>query len=249
MFSAGLSFDQAPPISVVLRFFLTVPLFGIAAGMLMIDGHSALLLGVQGPLFVALVHLILLGMAALTMTGALFQMLPVIAGATVENPLANARIIHLLLSTGTVFIAAAFWSETFVWLGIGALLAASTLLFFALTMLGRLRRVENKTPAVEGMMLALASLAVAAFGALAMGFEFAGGQFAAVHEALRQIHLHFMLFGWIVGLITAVAFQVIEMFYVTPPYPVWMQRFFLKALLGVLLLQSAAFLLPWHTRQ
>ncbi len=35
--------------------------------------------------------------------------------------------------------------------------------------------------------------------------------------ALRQLHLGLGLLGWIALLILSVSFQVIEMFYVTPP--------------------------------
>jgi hypothetical protein len=39
----GLSFEQAPPISVPFRFFLTAPLFGMAAGLLLLwQGPAAL---------------------------------------------------------------------------------------------------------------------------------------------------------------------------------------------------------------
>ena len=239
MFSAGLSLDQAPPISVILRFFLTVPLFGIAAGSVLIAGHSDLLSGAQSFAFISLVHLVLLGMAAQTMTGALFQMLPVIAGAAIEHPLRHARIVHLLLTLGSAMIVAAFWSMHFGLLAAGAFVTVSVLLFFALTMLKKLFAVDNKTAAVRGMTLALVSLTVAALAALAMGYEFGTGDFFDRHGALRQLHLHFMLFGWIMGLIVAVSFQVIEMFYVTPPYPKRMQRYFLAALFGVLALQGA----------
>lgn len=240
MFNAGLSLDQAPPISVILRFFLTMPLFGLLAGMLMLQAHDELLGSLAAPAFVALTHLVLLGIAAQAMTGALFQMLPVLAGAVVENPLRYARPVHLLLSLGSLVIVYAFWTQHYALLGIGALLAAGTLGFFALVMLRKLKRVQNKTAAVRGMMVALVSLLVALTAALAMGVEYGTEYVTQLHEELRQLHLHFMLFGWIATLIVSVSFQVIEMFYVTPPFPAWMQHYFLPLLFTLLTLQAIA---------
>jgi hypothetical protein len=54
--------------------------------------------------------------------------------------------------------------------------------------------------------------------------------------------MHFMLFGWIGVLIMAVAFQVIEMFYVTPPYPEAVRKWFPLAILAVLVLQVPFYL-------
>ena len=244
MFNAGLSLDQAPPISVILRFFLTLPLFGIVTGLLMFSA-SGTAGSFYAPAFLALVHAVLFGTAAMAMTGALFQMLPVLAGAVVKNPLQRARTVHLLLLAGAAAVVYAFATERYAWLGFGALLGAGTLGGFALMMLTKLRTVQNKTAAVKGMIFALVSLLAASAAALAMGLEFGLNSVGTFHEALRQTHLHFMLFGWIFGLIVAVSLQVVEMFYVTPPYPGPLQRLLPVTLFTLLGIQAAAaFVLP-----
>ena len=50
---AALSFDQAPPISVPFRFFLTAPLFGIAAGLALLFGDGNALASRWEPLALA----------------------------------------------------------------------------------------------------------------------------------------------------------------------------------------------------
>jgi len=45
-----------------------------------------------------------------------------------------------------------------------------------------------------------------------------------MHDAIRTSHYSLGLIGWIGTLIIAVAFQVIEMFYVTTPYSPWCKR-------------------------
>ncbi|NOR73087.1 MAG: hypothetical protein GQ467_04370, partial [Mariprofundaceae bacterium] len=56
--TAGLSLDQAPPLSVPLRFFLTAPLFGIAAALRMLTGGPVIFASRWSPSMFALTHLI-----------------------------------------------------------------------------------------------------------------------------------------------------------------------------------------------
>ena len=72
---ASLSFEQAPPISVPFRFFLTAPLFGVAAGLLLIwFGADALASRWNAPTL-ALTHLLTVGFMLEAMCGALLQIL------------------------------------------------------------------------------------------------------------------------------------------------------------------------------
>ena len=71
----GLSLDQAPPISVVFRFFLTGLLFGIAGSIAaLIDAPS--LFDPHHPLTIATIHLFGIGMMLFVMFGALFRCSP-----------------------------------------------------------------------------------------------------------------------------------------------------------------------------
>ena len=58
---SGLSLDQAPPVSVPLRFFLTAPLFGIVASVLMLISGPEIFVNRWSPSMVALTHLLTLG--------------------------------------------------------------------------------------------------------------------------------------------------------------------------------------------
>jgi len=64
------------------------------------------------------------------------------------------------------------------------------------------------------------------------------------YTVIKNIHLSFGLFGWIAMLIISVAFQVIEMFYVTPPYPKALQNYLTVAIFALLLI---ALLIPSAT--
>ena len=97
MKSALLSFDQAPPLAVPPRFFLTAPLFLMLAGFLLLWQGEAALASRWAPATVALVHLFTVGFLLQVMLGALFQLLPVAVGARIKNPRSIARIVHPLL--------------------------------------------------------------------------------------------------------------------------------------------------------
>ena len=84
--TSGLSLDQAPPISVVLRFFLGGSLFGIAAGLwLLVHGESALIPAASAGQIMT--HLLTLGVMLSFMLGALFQMLPVLDDLVYPDPI------------------------------------------------------------------------------------------------------------------------------------------------------------------
>ena len=243
MFNQGLSLDQAPPFSVILRFFLTLPVFGGLLALALLWADGVLLTLWDAPVSAGVVHLAVLGFAATAMVGALFQMLPVIAGATVKDPLYHSRWIHAFMSLGTLLLAGAFLFETPRMLHPALALLLGSLGFVVVLMLSKLLRVENKTPSVVGMIASLVSLGFGLFFALLVTLAFMGVDLGLLPTQLRTIHMHFMLFGWIATLVMAVAFQVIEMFYVTPPYPEAVRRWFPMAMLGLLVAQVPLYLL------
>lgn len=92
-----LSFEQAPPIGVPFRFFLTVPLFGIAAGMLLFIAGEEMLSSRWAPAALAGTHLLVAGFMLQAMCGALLQFVPVAAGGNIWRPQLVAAIVHPLL--------------------------------------------------------------------------------------------------------------------------------------------------------
>ncbi|MDD2838960.1 MAG: hypothetical protein PHX59_08365, partial [Sulfuricurvum sp.] len=93
MFNQGLSLDQAPPIAVVLRFFLSLPFFGTLLAMLMIL-YPHEIITPSHPVSLAAIHLFFLGVITMSMIGALFQMQSVLGGRPIPAPGGNALIIH-----------------------------------------------------------------------------------------------------------------------------------------------------------
>ena len=93
MFSQnGLSLEQAPPISVVFRFFFVGALFGIIAGI-SIFFYGMDIFDASSTAAITFTHLLTLGVMLSFMFAALFQMLPVIAGVTLTSPIQKANLL------------------------------------------------------------------------------------------------------------------------------------------------------------
>jgi len=236
MFSQnGLSLDQAPPISVVFRFFLSGSLFGLLAGLLVLifgsdifhpDTTKALIL----------THTLTLGVMLSFMFAALFQMLPVIAGVKLTSPVQKANWVQYPLVLGVLLLLGAFYSGKPILFEISSLLLGSTILGIASVMLVRLVALPNHSNSSRGMNIALFALLLLTLLALYLTGTLAGLWEGSYYVQIKTAHFSFGLFGWIALLIISISFQVIEMFYVTPPYPDFISKSLPQRLFGLLVL-------------
>ena len=89
---AGVSLDQAPPEDIPFRFFLTAPIFGVMAGLLIAFNGESLFSSSWDLEIVALTHVITLGWLASIMIGAFYQPRAVIADTTTLNTLDDRQL-------------------------------------------------------------------------------------------------------------------------------------------------------------
>lgn len=240
---SGLALEQAPPITVPFRFFLTAPLFLLAAaGLMAWYGADALTMR-QSPVTLALAHLLAVGVVSMVMCGALMQMLPVVAGSPVARPRLVAAISHGMLTLGTPLLAAAFLTgdKILSHAAMGLLvLGFGTFILSAGLSLVRVR-VYNAT--VVSMSCAVISLTIT----LCMGVELLlarVGEYAVDYSLLAGLHPAWGLVGWVALLIIGVAYQVVPMFQITPNYPRFLTRTLTGVMFGLLLAKSIA--AWWH---
>lgn len=213
-----LSLEQTPPLGVPLRFFLTAPLFAIAAGLvLLVQGPDALL-SRWTPTLLALTHLITLGFLGLIMLGALMQILPVVAGVEIAYPSFTAKSAHALLTVGALSLAGGFLSGD-RWLFQLALpaLGLGFVVFLLACWLG-IRGSDSDNVTLKAVKLSLWSLLFAIVAGLLMLLSYASN---VPRPALPLTDLHVMwgLGGWVGLLVAAVAYQVVPMFQMTALYP------------------------------
>jgi len=236
--TVNLSLDQAPPLSIPLRFFLTAPLFGIGAAILLIiDGPEALL-SRWGTTTLALTHLLTLGFLALVMCGAILQMLPVLAGSPVPRVRIVGTLVHLLLTLGTALLVTGFLTGTSFWLKAAAISLTAGFAVFIPPVAVALWRVKATNATITGMRMAILSLLVTTGIGVALAAGRAG--WAQLDLPLfADIHLTWGLLGWVALLVVGISYQVVPMFQVTPEYPAWMKRWLAGTLLFFLVLWTA----------
>ena len=239
---AGLSFEQAPPFSLPLRFFLAAPLFLLAAAGLIVASPDALA-SRWTPQALALTHALTLGFLAMVMLGALMQMLPVVAGSPLPAPRLVAWLSHIPLALGTVALMTGFLTAEPIAFGVSiALFGSSFAVFIAAAAISLARAAAGVT--VSGMRLALGCLGITVLLGLALAMLRANGWGLPALEAAIASHVAFGLLGWVLLLVIGVAYQVVPMFQITPPYPPRLSRWLAGALFALLLLHAAAPLLP-----
>lgn len=244
---AGLAFEQAPPFSLPLRFFLTAPLFLMAAAVLLVWAPETLAAR-STPQAFAFAHAVTLGFLALAMLGALTQTLPVVAGAPLPAPRIVAGLSHALLTLGTAALMTAFLTaEPAAFSTAIALLGSGFTLFLAATTISLARAVASVT--VTGMRLALLCLGLALLVGLMLALLRSGGWFPSTLEATTATHVAFGLLGWVLLLVIGIAYQVVPMFQITPAYPPHLSRWLTRALFTLLLLRAAGPLWPQTARQ
>jgi len=230
---ALLSFQQAPPLAAPVRFFLTAPLFAIAGGLLLAWSEPAVLLSRWTPTALALTHLLTAGFMLQVMLGALFQILPVVAGAHITRPLLVARLVHAALTAGALLLTAAFLSyEPLAFQLAVSLLGAGVALFVGAA--GRaLYGLPVSSPTIPGLKLALVGLSVTVCLGVLLAIALAGTSVLPLQQ-LTAVHLAWGLIGWGINLLAAVGFIVVPMFQMTPSYPEWFTRRFSWSLLVLL---------------
>lgn len=215
---AGIRAEQGPPLAVPVSFFLTGPLALVAAGALALvrgdDGMNT----IWGTTTLAAVHLGSVGLLLFVMLGALYQLLPVVAGAVVPVP-RLAHAVHLLLLGGAASLVVGQGGGppvAFAWAS-GLLLAALAL--FLVPAAVALARTRVSGPTTWGLRLALVALATLAFAGLRLAYVRTGEPTPATWATLRIAHAHLGFLPWVGGLVTAVSWQVVPMFYLAPAPP------------------------------
>jgi hypothetical protein len=204
--TANLSLDQAPPIAVPLRFFLTAPLFGLLAGLLLLVAGPELLSSRWAPNTLAATHLLTLGFLGLIMCGAIMQMLPVVAGSPVPAVVPVSKAVHLLVSIGTLLLCGGFLGGPLWLFTVAGISLGLGLTLFIIVVAIALTRVSQPTPTVIGMRLALASLTITLGLGLILLAGFSGLLEMGAALTLTDIHLGWGLLGWVGLLVIGVAY-------------------------------------------
>ncbi|MBM4780750.1 MAG: hypothetical protein GQE15_23895 [Archangiaceae bacterium] len=230
---SALSFEQAPPASVPLRFFVTAPFFGVAAGLVLAWNWQAVTASRWAPETVAVVHLMTVGFMLQVMAGALLQVMPVAVGANVSHPKLVAAIVHPSLTLGGALLPLGFLGAGPLALQAAAVLLAIGVFAFVVVAGLALARSPAVGPPLLVLRLAVAGLAIAAALGLALVSVF-GFSLALPLGVLIDLHVAWASLGWALMLLLGVAYLVVPMFQLTPSYSVRTGRVLPALLLSAL---------------
>lgn len=214
----GLSVDQAPPIWAPLRFFLTAPLFGVLAGILMLFGDANVLSSRFSLESIAITHALTIGFLSFIIFGALTQMLPVLAGVKIAKVNLVSLVSYLFLLFGTLFMIFGLLFEASVLMFAASGLLGGGFLILILSMLVAFKSVINFTPSIRAMITSLIFALFIALMGIHLLASYASGNFLQSHLLFANIHSVWAVFGFAGILIIGVAFHILPMFYVAPKF-------------------------------
>ncbi len=234
---ALLSYDQSPPIAAPFRFFLTAPLFGVLAGLLLLRGGPDALASRWTPDVLSVTHLMTVGFMLQVMLGALIQILPVVAGANLARPMRLATVVHVALNIGALVLGVAFLTFDERWFKGAAILLGTGTAIFLVAALFALRGIPATSASIRGLKHALIGLAIAVGIGVALTTSL-GWSLGLPLLPLADIHLVWGFVGWGLVLLAAVAYVVVPMFQITPAYPGRFEQRFSSAALVLVVVWS-----------
>lgn len=227
----ALAFDQSPPLSVAFRFFLNVPIFLLLAALFLVwTAVSGSPFARWTPRILAAAHFLTLGVLASAMLGAMMQILPVATNIRVLCVRITSPFVHVCLSLGTLFLAAAFLNGKPLFHVFAVVLLAAAFLWFSVaTTAGLLRDGKNRSAGSGEILVAVRLALLALVITVVLGVFMAGlrgGLWGApggvngtwLHR-LPDLHVLWGLAGWVGLLIIGISYQVIPIFQATEIYP------------------------------
>lgn len=201
--------------------------------MLIAAGDTALL-SRWHPTALAAVHLAVLGFITPVMAGALLQILPVVYGAALNNPLRISRVLAAGLFPGTLGLAAGFIVGHATLLGTSGILLAATLVYLVAALLPALWRQTDSRGSRAPLRLGILSLGATVLIGLALAASRAGWLDLPSRTHWVDTHLAWGLAGWFGLVLIGVGREMIPMFYLSPPFPARTTQWMALLIFGVL---------------
>lgn len=210
--------DRLLPASIPFRFFLTATVFHALAWIaLLVGAEDAALFGGGTGLTLASIHLVTLGVLAMTAIGASFQLLPVVT----RRPMARdwpTRLSFWLMAPGVGVLTLGMALSEAMLMQVGAALVCSGLVVFLVLTADNLRRASSiPVVSAHGWLALLVLVGVATLGfLLILDFEFG---ILDDHTSLATIHMVLGGFGFMGLLVLGFSLVLIPMFALSRSLP------------------------------
>lgn len=216
-----------------MTFFVVASLAMGTAGVALLLGGTTALSSRYLPVAQMMTHLGTLGYLGAIMFGALYQMVPVVAGRAVRWP-SLAYGVAVGLVAGLVLLLASFGTGAAWASGGAALVLGSALVVFVFQVGEALVRAPTRSRPVWGMRIAMSALFAVLVLAVSLVLMRMGTVSAGLWNIAWPLHVLLGVFVWVGGLLVSVSWQIIPMFYASPRSPVWVERLGLVVLVQAL---------------
>lgn len=206
----ALALERAPSASLPKRFLRLTPLWGVGAGILLLQQGEVLLASRWGPGTLALVHMFTLGVFGNAMLGSLLQFLPVVANVEPRIGPRLGALLPALFNAGVAGLVSGFlwWPDLLVY---ASMLLVTAIGIYAIAALAGMRFDGQATLLRLGLTLALAALLLTAGLGLVLAFSWSG-LVALPVPMLTDVHAALGLLGAALLLTGTVGSVVIPMF-------------------------------------
>ncbi len=216
----GLTLDQAPPYTIPIKFYLTASLYLIVLSIIT-PIYTLHVYSRYDYEVIALTHIFTLGFITHIMFGSLFQMMPVMLSVAYTKVVKNAKIIYSFLNIGLSFFILGFLTNITYMLGLGGIFLAGIFFYFCFISLKTIFLSKEFNALVQNFIASF----IALIFATAFGFTALLGHFGFVDSVkYGNIHIAFMLFGWVFILIMSVSYKIIPMFFVAKEFSLILQK-------------------------
>jgi hypothetical protein len=234
-----LNYELAPSPATIFGCLLPAPWLGVVAGLLLAFGSATGLPDRYSPLVLAVTHVLVLGMLAPIMVGALFQLFPVVAGQVIRPAKRIAPFVALGSASIAAGLSAGFLTGNLNGFAVAAWIAIILYGAIVLALASAAWRMYLPTTPDATLKtlrgIAFALVLVIAFG-VALAGAFAGWWQVDIAYVLR-LHVGWGVVGWVACLVLGVASTVVPMFWQTNrPSLVWHRHLPWDIWLGLLLL-------------
>lgn len=205
----GIATKHAPDVRLPLAHILTGALAAVLGGLALLAWAPSLLAQPLGNFHtLAVTHLFTLGWLAMTLTGASYQLVPVVLEVRLRSEwLALAG--YPVLAVGIACMVAGFWSIHPLLLMVGALAVAAALLVYA----GHVTLTVLQSPAHRMYRLFFLGATVYLVVVCALGTIMAASlRWGGLHRDLLPAHVIAAALGWLTLLAMGVAYKLVPMF-------------------------------------
>ncbi|MCG7930063.1 MAG: hypothetical protein N0E44_08430 [Candidatus Thiodiazotropha lotti] len=232
--TSGLSLEQAPPLFVPFKFFFSAALFSVAIGLLLIFNGQDLYSSRWSPLALTLTHLVTVGFLAQVMTGAMFQLLPVVVGTPLPSVMLVSSIVNLCLALGAISLSSGFLFFNHELLMLGAVLIS---VGFSVFLVAASLTIKGKSVPIKiTLQLGLGWFSVIPTALLGILLVLALAGKVALNDMQHVItvHLSWGLMGWLGIVLFSVLFKLVPIFYVTREIPLLLQQIYAPSIVILL---------------